>query len=242
MAEQRLPTVSAVMVVRDPDPKHMAWSLSRLPEQNYPVEEVIVVDSSEEPVEAEVEEIPTRVIHAPDMGIGDARQKGIQVASGDFILEMDEDAVLVRDDYIASAILRGSQSGSAAAGGVVLPIRGNLEGHGIALLDRLNPTTLGTHNMVFPRRLCVEDGTDQCYLLPNRGEDRTLRKHLAHHGRIERMHDQAVLKDLPTTRQETARNLLSTIVVGAVAGTVSSIVTAYVGKQLRDAGVDLPSR
>lgn len=230
--DRDVPTVSAVMPVHDPSVKHMAWTLDRLEEQDYPIKELIVVDSSDVPVDVEMDQIPTQVIRAPDAGISDARELGIQRATGEYIVELDEDAVMLRDDYISSALRELQRDGVTGSGGVVIPIRGNVEGKAIALADRFNPTDLGTHNLVYPRRLCLEkDNASLCHPMPNRGEDITLRKELRKWGKIRRMNDQGILKDLPTTRQELSRNaILGTILGGVIAGVGSSIAERIVAE------------
>jgi len=152
------------------------------------------------------------------------------VASGDYIIDMDEDAVFLRDDYVSTALEKLQDAENAAAGGAVYPIRGNKEGKAIAFADRFNPFDLGTHNLVSPRRLCSGENAEVCFPMDGRGEDLTIRRQVRRRGNIVRMSDQPILKDLPTTRQEDTRNtLLGTIAGGVIAGIGSSIAARIVG-------------
>lgn len=229
---RREATVAAVLVVKDPDVEHLVWTLDALSEQDYPIEEVIIVDSSATPLEANVDDIETRIIHAPETGIAAARKLGARESTADYIIDMDEDAVLMRPDYVSQAIeLLEHDPRTVAAGGVVLPIRDNREGHAIALADRYNPSALGTHNMVYPRAVCSADAEEMCFPMENRGEDVTIRKRLMDFGEIRRMNDQVVLKDLPTTRQTDARNtVLWTVLGGALTSIATEIVRASINR------------
>lgn len=231
MPRRGQPTVSAIMPVHDPNLEHMAWTLDALENQDYPIRELIVIDSSPGAVNVEMDSIPTKVLRAPDAGIADARELGIQNATGDYIVELDEDAVMLREDYITQAVESIQTDGTSAAGGVVIPIRGNVEGRAIAFADRFNPSSLGTHNLVYPRTMCLRQGESMCHPMANRGEDITLRRELQQYGRIHRMNDQGILKDLPTTRQELSRNaIVGTIIGGVIAGIGSAIAERIVAE------------
>lgn len=225
-------TVSAVIVVKDPNVEHLVWTLDALSEQSYPIEEVIIVDSSETPLDATVDGIDTRVIHAPETGIAAARKLGAREARSDYVVDMDEDAVFMSTDYVSQAIeALEHEPRTVAAGGVVLPIRDNRGGHAIALADRYNPSALGTHNMVYPRAVCSEEAEEVCFPMENRGEDVSLRKRLLDFGDIQRMNDQVVLKDLPTTRQAEARNtILWTVLGGALTSIATEVVRAVINR------------
>jgi glycosyltransferase involved in cell wall biosynthesis len=235
MAQQRWPRVSAVVRTKDPDVKHLTWTLDSLADQDYPNKEVVIVDASAEPLSATVEGVPTTVLHEPEMGIAEATETGMRAASGEYIMPMDEDTVFISRDYISRAMEELQNPSVSGAGGVVFPIRGNAEGRMIAALDRVNPSSLGTHTILFPRIVCLDENGDLCNPMANRGEDRSLRKQLREYGEIRRMDDQAVLKDLPTTRQKSARN---TIVGSILGGVVTSLLTSYITSALTDIGED----
>lgn len=226
------PTVSAVLSLRNPNPAHLAWTLDSLAEQTHPPDEVIAVDASPEPVDVNHERLETKVYNQPDMGIGDAREFGLEKASGEYIVEMDEDAILVNDNYIQRGLEELSRDGVAGAGGVLLPLTEKPTAKLVAALDRVNPSDLGTHYLMYPRALCMAGGEDGCYPVPGRGEDRTVRERLRQFGDISRMHDQPVMKDVPTTRQESG---LRTIGASIAAGVATSIVTSWVREALSDA-------
>lgn len=228
------PTVSAVITTHNPDPEFLVRTLDGLADQDYPIEEVVIADSSDPPVTAKVDGIPTRIVRPPARGIATGRREALTNASSDYVLELDEDAVLLKPDYVSRAVeILESKQGASAAGGVVLPMRDNREGHAIALLDRYNPSDLGTHNMVFPRAACEGGEGDICYPMGHRGEDVTLRDRLRQFGRIERMDDQPILKDLPTTRQRAGRNtVLWSLLGGVLSSVATSIITPLVKRVL----------
>jgi len=219
------PSVTAVLTVKDPNPSYLAWTMDRLAEQNKPPDEVIVVDASEPPVEVDHSELNTRVVREPGLGIGDARQLGVENANTDYVMEMDADAILIRDDYTERAIEELSRPEVSGAGGVLLPMTEKPTAKMVASLDRLNPSDLGTHYLMYPRANCITDGGDQCYPVPNRGEDRTVRQTLRQFGEISRMRDQPVMKDVPTTRQQKG---LKTIGASVAAGVFTSIATSAI--------------
>lgn len=225
------PRVSAVLSLRDPNPAHLAWTLDSLAEQTRPPDEVIAVDASPEPVDVNHEELNTKVYNQPDMGIGDAREFGLEKASGEYIVEMDEDAILVADNYIQRGMEELSRDRVAGAGGVLLPLTEKPTAKLVAALDRVNPSDLGTHYLIYPRALCMAGGEEGCYPVPGRGEDRTVRERLRQFGDISRMHDQPVMKDVPTTRQE---NGLKTIGASILAGVATSFATSLIRDALAD--------
>lgn len=219
--------VTAVIPVKDPDRHWLAWTLDSLNKQTEPVKEAIIVDSSEAPVSVSVDGLSTWVMHRPGTGIGEARRFGVRAASTEYVIEMDEDAVLLRDDYLARAIAELQKDDVAAAGGVVFPIRGNTVGKAISLADRFNPSDLGTHYLVY-RTMQKRDG--DLYPVRHRGEDITVREELRDSGQISRMTDQGVLKDLPTDRQQMGTDGLFTILSGAAAGVFASVVEDKLGE------------
>jgi len=219
-------SVSAVFAIKNPEIETLAWTLDRLAEQTHPPMEAVIVDSSSPPIDAEVDSYPVRVLNRPNMGIGEARREGIRYARGDHVLHMDEDAVLLRDDYIESALASIQSPDVAAAGGVVYPLRETAEGKTIALLDRFNPTTMGTHYLLHPKALC---SGGRCSPVDGRGEDIPHRRQVSRFGRTERMTEQGVLKDLPTTRQRIARDILVASVSGVVSGALTGYLTDVLG-------------
>lgn len=226
------PEVSAVLTVRNPNPSHLAWTLDSLAEQTVPPDEVVAVDASPEPVYIGHDSLNTKTFSRPDMGIGDAREFGLEKASGDYIVEMDEDAVLVEENYIQRGLEELSRDGVSGAGGVLLPLTEKPTAKMVAALDRVNPSDLGTHYLMYPRALCLSGGSEGCYPVPGRGEDRTVRERLRQFGDISRMYDQPVMKDVPTTRQE---NGLKTIAASIAAGVATSFATSLIRRGLTDA-------
>lgn len=212
-------SLSVIIPTKDPDPTPLARTIDAIGDQTYPVEEVLVVDSSAEPIRVRSDKVDTRVLHRPDLAVGEARRVGLNETNSEYVAHFDEDAVALKDTYFEEAISRLQQPDVSAVGGTVFPLRGNASGRAIAFLDRFNPSSLSTRNIVHRRALCADGGC----LFPGqgRGEDITLRRELKQYGRIERMTNQAVLKDLPTTRQGLARDLIVGTVTGAVAGAIS---------------------
>jgi glycosyltransferase involved in cell wall biosynthesis len=222
-------SVSAVMVTRNPDPNTMAWTLSRLADQDHPPKEIIIIDSSDTPLRADVEGIPTNVVYSPEDGISAARRRGVQMASGDYVLHVDEDSVYQRDDYISTALERVKQPNVSAAGGVVIPLRKNIDGEAFALAERAIPTPFTTHNLLHRREYLSGEALDLAFPDRDRSEDIPHRRLLKKIGRVERMEDQAVVKDLPTTRQR----ILEEISLGAIiGGVVTGLVTTSVQRVL----------
>jgi len=238
MADGTGPTVAAVIVTRDPNLTHLAWTLSRLADQDYPIEEAIIVDSSEDAIEVEVEGVPTRIVQMAPEGISAARRRGVRESTADIVIQMDEDAVFLRDDYVRRAVEHLADPTVSAVGGVVVPIRGNVNGDIIAGLDRINPSALGTHTLVHERAYCLDEGGDVCFPMADRGEDVSLRERLQQFGTIRRMADQAVLKDLPTNRQSLAQQ----VVVGTIVGSLTGALTGIVRDRLEETGGTVISR
>lgn len=229
-------TATVVIPVLEPDPNALALTLDSVARQDFPVEEVIIVDDSDETVDAEVEDTPVRVIPGEGVGQGRARQIGIEEASGEYIVHLDEDAVMLNESYISSGIATiESNDGAVASGGTVLPLHGNVQGDMIAVMDRLNPSTLGTHHLIHEKRLCANGGSEACFPVERRGEDITHRNALKERGGIIRMYDQPVMKDLPTQRQEKGIN---TILLSVAGGVLSGLVTSAVERGITRYGED----
>jgi hypothetical protein len=214
--------VTPIIPVRNPNPEYLARTLDSVAKQRQPVEEVVVMDSSPAPIDAESDEFPVRTRHVPDAGIGEARRQGMEAANTDLVAHMDEDAVLLDSNYFSRAVEELQDEGVAGVGGTVFPIDGNLFGRGIAFADRFNPSSLGTHHLVHDRRLC---GDGKC--VPpgmGRGEDATIRQELQSVGEVRRMDDQAALKDLPTTRQERGGEIMTAVLTAVVSSVASAAV------------------
>jgi len=214
--------VAAVIPVHNPDQATLARTIDSVGEQDYPETEVVVVDSSPEPLRISSEAVETTTIRRPEAGIGEARREGIDATTAEYIAHMDEDAILLRPDYFSQAVEQLDEPQTAAVGGTVFPLRGNPGGKAIALADKFNPTSLGTHHIVHRAALC--SGASCVFPGQGRGEDRTIRNELQQYGQIKRLTDQAALKDLPTTRQSITRDLLVGTVGGALAGAASGWV------------------
>lgn len=222
-------TLSVVIPTKGPDPSHLARTLDSIGEQDYPVEEVIIVDGTDGRLDVSSDDVSVRVVHRPDMPRGDARREGMRLANSKYVAHFDEDAVLMDEDYFSEAVRRLQQPDVSAVGGTVFPIRGNPDGQAVALLDRFNPTTLGSHNIVHERALCTEG---ECFFFgQGRGEDISIRRELSQHGKIERM-ERGSLKDLPTLRQEIVRDL----VIGTFTGAIAGAASGWVRDKLEDAG------
>jgi len=211
--------MAAVIPVKDPNAVHLSQTIDSIGDQTYTPKEVIVVDSSATPLAINSDVVNVNTIRRPDAGIGEARREGMREADAEYIAHLSEDAVILRSDYFAEAVDRLDQPDVSAVGGTVFPIRGNREGKAIAVLDKFNPSSLGTHHIIHKKALC--DGSACFHSGQGRGEDRTLRSELRQYGRIERMGDHAAMKDLPTKRQSLARKVIIGSLTGAIAGAAS---------------------
>jgi len=214
--------VAAVIPVKAPHAGHLAQTIDSVGEQSYDPKEVVVVDSSPTPVSVTSDAVDVTTIQRPDAGIGEARREGMRETDAEYIAHLSEDAVLLRSNYFSEAVGRLDAPDVSAVGGTVFPIRGNRDGRAIALLDRFNPSSLGTHHLVHRKALC--DAGACFYSGQGRGEDRTVRSELRQYGRIERLSNQAAMKDLPTKRQSIARDLIIGSLTGAIAGAASGWV------------------
>jgi glycosyltransferase involved in cell wall biosynthesis len=214
--------IAAVIPVENPHAGHLSQTIDSVGDQSYGPKEVVVVDSSPTPIDVTSAVVDVETIRRPDAGIGEARREGMREADAEYIAHLSEDAVILRTDYFSQAVDRLDQPDVSAVGGTVFPIEGNREGKAVALLDKFNPTSLGTHHLVHRKALCAADACFQAG--QDRGEDRTLRSELQQYGRIERMGDHAAMKDLPTTRQSLARDLIIGSLTGALAGAASGWV------------------
>lgn len=228
-------SLSVVIPTYQPDATNLVRTIDSIGDQDYPVEEVVIVNSGPDPLEVNSQKVRTRVIESPETGTGEARREGMESVDTEYVAHFDEDAVLLREDYFSDAVERLQKPDVSAVGGTVFPLRGNVGGRAIALADRFNPSSLGTHHIVHRRALCTEG---ECfYPGQGRGEDISIRRELQQHGHIERMQGQGALKDLPTARQGLARDLIVGTVTGAIAGAVSG----YIRDQVSDVGSALVS-
>lgn len=228
-----LPTVSAVMAVKNPDLASVAETLDSVSRQNYPVTEAIIVDSSDTPLEADVDGIETRMIYAPSDDIAQARSRGVREARGDYVVHLDEDGALVREDYISSALERLQQDGVSAAGGVVGMSHLPADGKAFAFAERVVPSDLCTHQLVHSREMVRGRNRSRAFPQDHGGEDITNRDLLREFGKISRMADQPVKKERPTTRQRIAEEISVGAIVG---GAVTGIVTSAVQRGIRRLG------
>lgn len=213
--------VTVVIPVMDPNAQYLAETINSVSRQDYPVKEVLLVDASQSPVEVN-SDVPVRVLHKPGLGIGASRREGVKEADTKYVAHLDEDAVLLDRDYFSEAVGLIQKPGVSAAGGTVFPIRGNSFGRAIAVLDRLNPSDLGTHYLV--HEVQQTPGGAGIPVGMGRGEDITIRRQLKQFGQVERMSDKGALKDLPTSRQSAVRDLLVSTASGALAGVLTSFV------------------
>lgn len=226
-------SLAVIIPAMDPDLDTLAWTLERVGAQDYPVEEVVIVDSSERPIDAiNSDAVNARVMQEPGMGIGEARRAGMESVDTQYVAHIDTDTIFLTETYFSEAIERLQDPAVAAAGGTTYPLDGNIQGRAIALFNRFNPTTLSTYNLVFERRLCSEGA---CFFPgQGRGEDITMRDQLKQFGRIEQMSGQTMGTEMPTERQ----GLIRDVVVGTITGAVAGAVSGYARDFLRDVGED----
>lgn len=200
-------SITAVIPVKEPNMEFLQLTIDGLGRQTVNPERIIIVDCTVFD-ETELEtEIPIHVVTSDDCGIGIQRREGLRWVDTEFVIHLDEDAVLITNDYIERGLLHASKEGVSAAGGVVEPIRGNLEGRIISTLEKMSPQVRCTHYLIHKMDLCSD--VDRCFPLHSRGNDIRLRKYLLKHGDIVRDKDMLALKDLPTNRQKKASNFVA---------------------------------
>lgn len=228
--------VTAVIPIMDPNREHLARTLASLARQNSPPAEVIIVDSTPggfhvgeggdgdcgvcgDPVVAALDAlhaagVSTSVVHNDEAGIGGARRAGLHAASSPVVWHMDEDSVILSNDWTEVALDRLEEDGIVGVGGAVIqPVDKTRQGKVIARLgDALRIPPEG-HNIMHPRMLCAGD---RCFEAgQNRGEDITLRRQLRRHGRVVRESSLVCEKAFPTRRQELGRNIGGATAAGA---------------------------
>jgi glycosyltransferase involved in cell wall biosynthesis len=222
--------VSVIIPTKEPNEEWLMWTLRSLEEQTVPPLEVIVVDGSDPPLRVDsTGALNVRTYHRAGLGIGAARRFGAEQAAGPHLMHTDEDAVLLREDYIERAMEHLSSEGVVGVGGVVFPIQSNPSGHLVTAFDRMSPSPLSTHHILHPKYLCP-DG-QACFQVDGRGEDLDIRSHLRQHGEIRRDGDLVALKDMPTNRQKGALQSIGAAAFGGIATAVgstlgSAIITA----------------
>lgn len=232
----RRPSVTAVVPTLDPDPGRLSWTLERLASQEHPIKEAILVDSTRPTIHADVDGLPVRTIRFRG-GPEEARAKGVEEARTPYIVELNEDSVFLNDDYVSEAVARvETRPGVSAAGGVTIPMRGNTEGQLIAAAERMNPSTLSTHNLVYPRAYVQSGRGEEDYPTGGNFSGRAVRQTLGQNGRVERMYNQPVMTDLPTGQQETSRNtIVAALLGGIISGVGSNIarrLVSHVGEEI----------
>lgn len=220
--------VTAIIPTKDPDEGHLRWTLQSLCEQSHPPEEVLIVDSSDPPLQVEeaTGPFPVRVVHRPGLGLGEARRVGMREAQTPLVIHLDEDAVLLNQDHLRRAAQDVERRGISAVGGVVRPIRGNVGGEVFAILDRFNPSPLAGHYLLHPTYMCDDDS--RCFSTRDRGEDITHRQELREFGTIARDTRLVVLKDMPTERQEGFRDVIFSSAVSAAGTVFGSMVAEFI--------------
>lgn len=235
--------VSANIVTKNPDMSHLGMTLRSLANQNSPPAEVIIVDSTPgghavesadetcsvctANVNDAIQTLRSRgsdviLIHDESAGLGGARRIANDESSQDVVWHLDEDAVIVSDDWTERALGRLDDPGVSGVGGNVAPLRPTAEGKVLGTADTVTRSVEGGWYIMYPKRLCqgercVRTGQD-------RGEDISTRNILRQHGEIVREPEILAKKDLPTQRQKSARNVVLGAAGGAVAGAVASKV------------------
>jgi hypothetical protein len=232
--------VSAVVVTMKPRSDHYTMTLRSLAQQKSPPSEVILVDSTpgghaagesndcslcEKALQESIEELrekgaTVKKEHVPDSGIGEARRIGLNIADEAAVWHLDEDAVIVTPDWTERALTRLDNPDVAAVGGNVAPLRENTEGRLFGSVDAATQSVPGGWYIMYPRKYCREDG--KCLMFgQGRGEDITARQQLSEEGAVVRDPELLAKKDLPTDRQQKARNVVLSAAGGAVAGAVT---------------------
>lgn len=232
--------VTAVVVTADPRRDHLAMTIRSLAKQENPPAEVLFVDGtsgghaldkggdcslcgnvvSEAITELENQGATVRNIHDEKAGIGEARRIGMEEATEPVVWHLDEDANILSEDWTQKALSELDKPEVAGVGGNVTPIEDSRVGKFFGATDAVTGAVPGGWYIMYPRRLCMGDG--ECLLVgQQRGEDITVRRTLNESGDLVRRPDLLAQKDLPTTRQKKARNIVLSAAGGAVAGTLA---------------------
>lgn len=245
MSKKKAP-VTAIVVTKWPDMDHLGQTLHSLSRQDYPPSEVLVIDSTPGGVGAgepescgicgnkvreavsslESEGVEYTVVEDEELGIGEARQRGMDEASEPVAWHLDEDAVIQNRNWVAKALNRLSEDGVAAVGGSVTPINGSGVWKAAGALDAAADSVPGGWYLMHPIAYC--DDSKCTRVGQHRGEDITLRSQLTDYGRLERIAGNVASKSLPTTRQSIVRD----IVVSAASGAVVSLVSDYARRKV----------
>jgi glycosyltransferase involved in cell wall biosynthesis len=126
---ERAPHASVIICTRD-RPDSVRTTLHSILASRYPASryEIVVVDNASsgdsvvDLVDAEFQgEVPVRVAREPEPGLSHARNKGLEVASGDIVIFADDDVLVDRDwlATLAAAFERAERVG--ATSGLTLP-------------------------------------------------------------------------------------------------------------------------
>jgi len=102
----------------------------------FTIELIVVEDVSEEPSQSEsINEADIYLtVEDENCGFGAIRQKGVDVASHDFIVFIDDDCLPCSEQWLVRLIEPFADGNVVAVGGGILPQRGNSIAHAIALL------------------------------------------------------------------------------------------------------------
>jgi O-antigen biosynthesis protein len=184
------PKTSAVVCVRDGE-ETLRWCLEGLRELDYPDYEVIVVDDGSADSTAEIaRECGFPAISTPSRGLSNARNTGLQAASGEIVAYLDCDARPDRDwlRYLAAAFRASDHAGIGGPNvpppdGWVADCVANAPGGPVhVLLSDLKAEHIPGCNMAFRRQRLIEvggfdprfraagDDVDVCWRLQERGE------------------------------------------------------------------------
>jgi GT2 family glycosyltransferase len=116
-----LPRISVVIPTDLARPDQLQRCAARLAELDYPDYEVIIVDNR--PGGGPAAEFPgARVVREPVPGISAARNRGVDVATGEIIAFTDDDVVVDRRWLRAIGERFASEAGLAALSGIVIPL------------------------------------------------------------------------------------------------------------------------
>lgn len=167
--------ISVVVPSNFARPDQLRRSVGRLIELDYPDYEVIVVDNR--PGNVPPVDIPgVRVVREPQPGISAARNRGIEVATGEIIAFTDDDVVADRRWLRALAERFAREPDVAAVTGVIVPLE--LETTAQVLFEqsrcgrdrRFSPLTFERFGRFRVLRRAPGDGTEQVGSLYKTGE------------------------------------------------------------------------
>jgi GT2 family glycosyltransferase len=167
--------ISVVIPCNFARPGQLRHCVERLTELDYPDYEVIVVDNRPGNVPP-VDIRGVRVVREPQPGISAARNRGIEVATGEIIAFTDDDVVADRRWLRALAERFAREPDVAAVTGVIVPLE--LETTAQVLFEqsrcgrdrRFNPLTFERFGRFRVLRRAPENGTEQVGSLYRTGE------------------------------------------------------------------------